>query len=123
MAHTIGVSGLRKITSDMVDDAMDLMRRSRKNLKEEDGADGEAAYEGEWTMDGIATLTKDNTIGIAARVEATPAGPINDIVDVGGEAGTDISLKSASTGDAKITFRVTVSASMREVANTTSRDA
>lgn len=123
MAHVIGVSGLRKITSDMVDDAMDLMRRSRKNLKEEDGAQGDATYEGEWTMDGVATLTKENDIGIAARVEVSPAAPISGVVDVGGDVTADVGLKTRSTGDAAITFRVTVSASMREIADTTTREA
>lgn len=123
MAHVIGVNGLRKITSDLVDDAMDLMRRSRKNLKEEDGASGEASYEGEWTMSGIATLDKDNSIGISARVEASPAGPLGDAVNVGGEVGTDTSLKTRSTGDAEITFAVRVSASMHEVAADSTREA
>lgn len=113
MAHTIGVNGLRKITSDMVDDAMDLMRRSRKNLVE-DNADGEAEYAGEWRMDGIATLDKNNEIGIVARVNAEPAGPINDVVNVGGDAGTDIGLTGKSTGDASVFLSVTVKAKMVE---------
>lgn len=107
MAHVIGVNGLRKLTSDMVDDAMDLLRRSRKNFVE-DGSDGESLYAGEWTMKGVATLDKDSNIGVAARVVADPAGPINEVIEVGGEAGTDISLRSKSTGDAEISMSVIV---------------
>lgn len=113
MANVIGVNGLRRLTSDMVDDAMDLMRRSRKNLIE-DNADGEAEYAGEWRMDGIATLDKENNIGIMARVTATPAGPIAEAVDLGGEAGTDIGLTAKSTGDATVYLNVVVRAKMVE---------
>jgi len=50
MANVIGVAGLKQLTSDMVDDAMDLFRRARKNLQEGDGATGEANYSGRWKM-------------------------------------------------------------------------
>jgi len=112
MSALIGVSGLRKITSSMVDDAMDLLRRSRKNLLEGDGSEGASSYSGRWKMKGVATLDKEKDIGIVVRV-AAPI-PISGVpLDV--DVSPDIGVVSKSTGDAEVEFEVIVTAQMQEI--------